>query len=163
MPMTSPDHLPSRGVTRRRRRPLMGEINVTPFVDVMLVLLIVFMVTAPLLTAGVTVDLPETTAAPLPGQDEPLAVSVNRAGEVYLQDSAIALEDLGARLRAITERKPDARIFVRGDRVIDYGRVMEVVGAIHAAGFTKVALVTEFDQGAPASDPARRGDSAAAD
>ena len=141
----------------------MGEINVTPFVDVMLVLLIVFMVTAPLLTAGVTVDLPETTAAPLPGQDEPLTVSVNRAGEVYLQDSAIALEDLGPRLRAITERKPDARIFVRGDKVIDYGRVMEVVGAIHAAGFTKVALVTELDQGRPASEPASQGDGAAAD
>jgi biopolymer transport protein TolR len=145
MPMTGPDRLP-RGVTRRRRRHLMGEINVTPFVDVMLVLLIVFMITAPLLTAGVTVDLPETTSAPLPGQDEPLSVSVNRAGEVFLQDSAISLDDLGPRLQAITERKPDARIFVRGDKVIDYGRVMEVVGAIHAAGFTRVALVTEFDE-----------------
>jgi biopolymer transport protein TolR len=82
MPMTSPDHPPSRGVTRRRRRQLMGEINVTPFVDVMLVLLSVFMVTAPLLTVGVTVDLPETTAAPLPGQDEPLSVSVSRDGAV---------------------------------------------------------------------------------
>jgi biopolymer transport protein TolR len=163
MPMTSPDHLPARGVTRRRRRPLMGEINVTPFVDVMLVLLIVFMVTAPLLTAGVTVDLPETTAAPLPGQDEPLTVSVNQAGEVYLQDSAIAVEDLGPRLQAISERNRDTRIFVRGDKVIDYGRVMEVVGAIHAAGFTKVALVTELDQGRPASDPESQGDGAAAD
>jgi biopolymer transport protein TolR len=132
-----------RGGPRFRPR---AEINVTPFVDVMLVLLIVFMVTAPLLTVGVTVDLPETTAAPLPGQDEPLSVSVNRAGEVYLQDSAIALEDLGPRLRAITERKPDARIFVRGDKVIDYGRVMEVVGAIHAAGISKVALVTDLDR-----------------
>jgi biopolymer transport protein TolR len=163
MPMTSPDHPPPRGVTRRRRRPLMGEINVTPFVDVMLVLLIVFMVTAPLLTVGVTVDLPETTAAPLPGQDEPLAVSVGREGEVYLQDSVIALEDLGPRLRAITERKPDARIFVRGDKVIDYGRVMEVVGTIHAAGFTKVALVTEFDDGRQATGPASKEDDPAMD
>ena len=119
------------------------------------------LLTAPLLTVGVTVDLPETAAAPLPGQDEPLAVSVGRRGEVYLQDSAIALEDLGPRLRAITERKPDARIFVRGDKVIDYGRVMEVVGAIHAAGFTKVALVTEFDGRATAA--AGRRDDAATD
>jgi len=161
--MTSPDHPPRRGVTRRRRRALMGEINVTPFVDVMLVLLIVFMVTAPLLTVGVTVDLPETTAAPLPGQDEPLSISIDQAGEVYLQDSAIALEQLGPRLQAITERNPDTRIFVRGDRVIDYGRVMAVVGAIHAAGFTKVALVTELDRERPGSDLARPGDSAAAD
>jgi biopolymer transport protein TolR len=123
----------------------MAEINVTPFVDVMLVLLIVFMVTAPLLTVGVTVDLPETASSPLPGQDEPLTVSVARDGAVFLQDSAIDLPDLGPRLLAITERRPDARIFVRGDRVIDYGRVMEVVGAIHGAGFTRVALVTEFE------------------
>jgi biopolymer transport protein TolR len=163
MPMTSPDHAPPRGATRRRRRALMGEINVTPFVDVMLVLLIVFMVTAPLLTVGVTVDLPETTAAPLPGQDEPLSVSVNRAGEIYLQDSAIALEELGPRLRAISDRNPDLRIFVRGDRVIDYGRVMEVVGAIHAAGFAKVALVTDVDRERRTPDLASRGDDAAAD
>jgi biopolymer transport protein TolR len=163
MPMTSPDHAPARGVTRRRRRALMGEINVTPFVDVMLVLLIVFMVTAPLLTVGVTVDLPETTAAPLPGQDEPLSVSIDRAGEVYLQDSAIALEQLGPRLQAITERNPDTRIFVRGDQVIDYGRVMAVVGAIHAAGFTKVALVTDLDRDGRAPDAASRGDDPAAD
>jgi biopolymer transport protein TolR len=155
MAITSPDH-PPRSVGWRRRRPLMGEINVTPFVDVMLVLLIVFMITAPLLTVGVTVDLPETTSAPLPGQDEPLSVSVNRAGDIFLQDSAIGLDELGPRLQAITERKPDARIFVRGDKVIDYGRVMEVVGAIHAAGFTKVALVTEFqDAGRLASEQDR--------
>jgi biopolymer transport protein TolR len=135
---------PARRGARRRRRP-MAEINVTPFVDVMLVLLIVFMVTAPLLTVGVTVDLPETASSPLPGQDEPLTVSVSRDGAVFLQDSAIDLPDLGPRLLAITERRPDARIFVRGDRVIDYGRVMEVVGAIHGAGFTRVALVTEFE------------------
>ena len=149
--MTSPDH-PPRRVGRRRWRPLMGEINVTPLVDVMLVLLIVFMITAPLLTVGVTVDLPETASAPLPGQDEPLSVSVDREGDIFLQDSAIGLDELGPRLHAITERKPDARIFVRGDKVIDYGRVMEVVGAIHAAGFTKVALVTEFQEARRASE-----------
>jgi biopolymer transport protein TolR len=140
----------SRRGSRHRRR-LMAEINVTPFVDVMLVLLIVFMVTAPLLTVGVTVDLPETASSPLPGQDEPLTVSVARDGAVFLQDSAIELADLGPRLMAITLRRADARIFVRGDKGIDYGRVMEVVGAIHTAGFNKVALVTEFEtfEGAP--------------
>ncbi|HET6520521.1 MAG TPA: protein TolR [Geminicoccaceae bacterium] len=122
----------------------MAEINVTPFVDVMLVLLIVFMVTAPLLTVGVTVDLPEAASSPLPGQDEPLSVTVAADGAVFVQDSAIPVEDLTARLRAIAERNPDLRIFVRGDRGIDYGRVMQVVGAVHAAGFSRVALVTEF-------------------
>jgi biopolymer transport protein TolR len=143
MAISATDEPARRGVRHRRR--LMAEINVTPFVDVMLVLLIVFMVTAPLLTVGVTVDLPETASSPLPGQDEPLTVSVARDGAVFLQDSAIDLADLGPRLLAITERRPDARIFVRGDKVIDYGRVMQVVGAIHSAGFTKVALVTEFE------------------
>ena len=127
----------------------MAAINVTPFVDVMLVLLIVFMITAPLLTVGVTVDLPQTRSSPLPGQDEPLSVSVGREGQVFLQDSVLSVDELGPRLVAITERNPEARIFVRGDRVIDYGRVMEVVGAIHAAGFRKVALVTEIDRDAP--------------
>jgi biopolymer transport protein TolR len=149
----------ARRATRRRHRP-MAEINVTPFVDVMLVLLIVFMVTAPLLTVGVTVDLPETASSPLPGQDEPLTVSVSRDGSVFLQDSAIELGDLGPRLLAITERRPDARIFVRGDRGIDYGRVMEVVGAIHSAGFSKVALVTEFEtfEGARPGEGAEPGE-----
>ena len=127
----------------------MAEINVTPFVDVMLVLLIVFMVTAPLLTVGVNVDLPKATSAPLPGQDEPLTVSVSNEGKVYLQESEITLGELGPRLVAILETKPETRIFVRGDKVIDYGRVMEVVGTIHDAGIAKVALVTKLrDEGA---------------
>jgi biopolymer transport protein TolR len=132
----------------------MSEINVTPFVDVMLVLLIVFMVTAPLLTAGVSVDLPRTASSPLPGQDEPLTVSVTREGKVFLQESELGVDQLGPRLQAITENNPEARIFVRGDRGITYGRVMEVMGALHGAGFTRVALITEFDQstGAPADD-----------
>jgi biopolymer transport protein TolR len=145
MAITNPDHAPQQLVRRRQRRARMAEINVTPFVDVMLVLLIVFMVTAPLLTVGVTVDLPETKASPLPGQDEPLSVSVTETGEIFLQDTPIGLDQLGPRLIAITEHNPEARIFVRGDRVIDYGRVMAVVGAIHAAGYTKVALVTELE------------------
>jgi biopolymer transport protein TolR len=127
---------------RRRQRPIMVQINMTPLVDVMLVLLIVFMIAAPLLTAGVTVDLPETSSAPLPGQDEPLSVTIDAAGGVFVQDTAVSLEQLAPRLQAITGRNPDARIFVRGDKAIDYGRVMAVVGAINEAGFGKVALLT---------------------
>jgi biopolymer transport protein TolR len=127
---------------RRRRRPL-AEINVTPLVDVMLVLLIVFMVTAPLLTTGVAVDLPRAESSPLPGQDEPLSVTIDAQGRIFLQDSEIALDQLGPRLQAIAGRKPDARIFVRGDQAIDYGVVMAAVSAINQAGFGKVALLTE--------------------
>ena len=132
---------------RRRghgRRRLMSEINVTPFVDVMLVLLVVFMVTAPLLTVGVPVDLPEATAPEIPGQDEPLAVSIDAEGRIFLQDTEVAFEELGPRLKAVTARKPGERIFVRGDRAILYGRMMEVMGAITDAGFTNVALITEL-------------------
>lgn len=136
----------------------MSEINVIPLVDVMLVLLIVFMVTAPLLTAGVPVDLPRSDASPLPGQDEPLSVTVTGEGRIYIQESEIELEQLGPRLMAITEQRPDARIFIRGDRAIDYGRVMEVMGAINAAGFTRVALLTDLRttalERAPVLEPA---------
>jgi biopolymer transport protein TolR len=120
----------------------MVEINMTPLVDVMLVLLIVFIIAAPLLTAGVTVDLPEADSAALPGQDEPLSVSIDATGAVFIQDSPVTVEQLGPRLQAITGRNPDARIFVRGDRGIDYGTVMGVVSAINQAGFGKVALLT---------------------
>ncbi len=128
---------------RGRQRRQMGEINVTPFVDVMLVLLIVFMVTAPMLTMGVSVDLPRADSSPMPGQDEPLSVSIDSAGAIYLQETAIELEQLAPRLLAITEQNAEARIFVRGDRAIDYGRVMAVIGNLNRAGFTKVALLTE--------------------
>jgi len=130
------------GNGRGQYRP-MAEINVTPFVDVMLVLLVVFMVTAPLLTVGVSVELPETAAAPIPGQDEPLAVSIDAQGNVYIQDSQVSLETLIPRLEAITQNNPEARIFVRGDKAIDYGRVMEVMGILNGAGFNRVALITE--------------------
>jgi biopolymer transport protein TolR len=132
-----------RGRRGRRRRKPMGDINVTPMVDVMLVLLIVFMVTAPLLTTGVAVDLPHTESSPLPGQDEPLSVTVDGKGHIFVQDSETQLDQLPARLAAITQRNKDARIFVRGDRGVDYGSVMGVVGAINRAGFSKVALVTD--------------------
>lgn len=131
----------------RVRRPAMSEINVTPMVDVMLVLLVIFMVTAPLLNVGVPVDLPKTSAAPITGQDEPLVVSVNSQGKVYLQETEIPIENLAARLGAITESKPETRIFVRGDRSINYGRIMEVMGVINQAGFKRVALVAELPVG----------------
>lgn len=129
---------------RRRGRRQIGEINVTPFVDVMLVLLIVFMITAPMLTMGVAVDLPRAQSSPLPGQDEPLAVTIDASGTIYLQETEITLEQLVPRLMAITERNAEARIFVRGDRAIQYGQVMAVIGSLNRAGFTRVALVTEL-------------------
>ena len=133
----------SRGGRGRRRRAPMSQINVTPFVDVMLVLLVIFMITAPLLTVGVEVDLPEADTPPLAGDDEPLSITITRDGTTYLQETQIALEALIPKLRTITERRPDVRIFIRGDRDIAYGRVMEVMGVLNAAGFNNVALVTE--------------------
>ena len=127
----------------RRYRP-MSEINVTPFVDVMLVLLVVFMVTAPLLTVGVEVDLPESSANHLPGDDEPLTVTIDRTGALFLQELEIGLDELVPKLRAIAAERADMRLFVRGDKAIDYGRVMEVMGTVNAAGFTRVGLVTEL-------------------
>jgi biopolymer transport protein TolR len=132
------------GTGRRRRRRQMGEINVTPFVDVMLVLLIVFMITAPMLTMGVAVDLPRADSSPMPGQDEPLAVTIDASGTIYLQETEIALDQLVPRLVAITGENTEARIFVRGDRAIDYGRVMAVIGSLNRAGFSRVALLTEL-------------------
>ena len=124
-----------------RRRGMMSEINVTPFVDVMLVLLVVFMITAPLLTVGVPVELPESPVPEISGSDEPLAVTIDARGAIFLQDTEIELDELGPRLAAVTERKADTRIFVRGDKTIDYGRVMQVMGALSEAGFTNVALI----------------------
>lgn len=125
----------------------MSEINVTPMVDVMLVLLVVFMVSAPLMTVGVPVDLPKTEASQMVGQDEPLVVSVNAKGEVFLQETKITLEQLVPRLVAITQNKKDTRIFVRGDKAIAYGQVMEVMGTVNLAGFTRVALLTQLPSG----------------
>jgi biopolymer transport protein TolR len=135
---------PKRGRTSRRHVRLVAEINVTPFVDVMLVLLVIFMVTAPLMTSAVEVDLPKTQAAQATGQDEPLIISVNAAGKVFLQETEMELDALVPRLQAITQNKPDQRIFVRGDKNINYGRVMEVMGTLNSAGFSKVALVAEM-------------------
>ena len=121
----------------------MADINVTPFVDVMLVLLIVFMVTAPLLTVGVPVDLPKTKAQALSQDREPLSITVKRGGQIYLQNAPIAEDDLVAKLTAISQNGYDQRIFVRGDKSVDYGRVMEVMGLLSSAGFTHIGLVTD--------------------
>ena len=125
----------------------MADSNVTPMVDVMLVLLIVFMVAAPLLTVGVPVDLPQTAAKPMEDQTEPLTVTVKRDGQVYLQETKIEMDALVPKIAAITQSNPDARIFVRGDRNISYGDIMQVMGLLNAAGFRKVALVTETPKG----------------
>ena len=142
-------HAGSFGKRRHRRNPVMSEINVTPMVDVMLVLLIIFMVSAPLLTVGVPIDLPQTQASSLDQADkEPLAVSVNTKGQIFLQNSEIPLEELVPKLQAIAQARggSDERIYVRGDRTVDYGTVMRVMGRLSAAGFRRVALVTEVEQ-----------------
>ena len=138
---------------RGRYRPL-AEINVTPLVDVMLVLLIIFMVTAPLMTSGVSVDLPKTTAQPLNSDSEPLTVSIKADGSIFLQDQAVDIGDLVAKLQSIAQNNPERRIFVRGDKDLAYGRIMEVMGTITQGGFTKVALLAEQPNTPPASKPA---------
>jgi biopolymer transport protein TolR len=137
------------GRRRHRRKPVMAEINVTPMVDVMLVLLIIFMVSAPLLTVGVQIDLPQTQAKSLDQDKEPLTVTVNTKGEVYLMNSEIKVEELVPKLKAITDARGGAeeRIYVRGDKNVNYGTVMRVMGRLSAAGFRRVALVTEVEQG----------------
>ena len=121
----------------------MSEINVTPFVDVMLVLLIVFMVTAPLLTVGIPVDLPKVKASALTDQKDPLEITVKIGGEIYLGESEVEVGNLIPRLNAITELNKEARIYVRGDRVVAYGRIMEIMSLVNSAGYIKVALVTQ--------------------
>ena len=141
--------MPEGGKRKKRRRGVMSEINVTPMVDVMLVLLIIFMVSAPLLTVGVPIDLPQTQAKSLDQDKEPLTVSVKVDGEVFLQNTEIKVDELVAKLQAITQARGglDERIYVRGDRKVDYGTVMRVMGRLSAAGFRRVALVTEVEQG----------------
>ena len=133
----------SRG-NGRRGRP-MAEINVTPFVDVMLVLLIIFMVTAPLLTVGVPIELPETKGQQLQTNKDPVTISVDKAGKVFIQETEIRLDEIAPKLRAIAKNGYDEQIFIRGDKGIDYGTVMRVMGRVKSAGFTKVSLVTESE------------------
>ena len=140
---------------RRRMYTPMSEINVTPFVDVMLVLLIIFMVAAPLMNVGVPVDLPKTSADPITGQDEPLVVTVDAKGDIYLGETKFEGEELIAKLRAVQKEKPDQRVFVRGDKAINYGKVMEVLGMLRAAGFPKAGLVGDLSS--PPSDAPASG------
>jgi biopolymer transport protein TolR len=137
------------GRRRHQRKPVMAEINVTPMVDVMLVLLIIFMVSAPLLTVGVPIDLPQSQAKSIDADKEPLAISVNDKGQVFLQNSEIPIEELVPKLKAVTDARGglEERIYVRGDKKVDYGTVMKVMGRLSAAGFRRVALVTEVEQG----------------
>jgi len=134
---------------RSRYRPL-AEINVTPLVDVMLVLLIIFMVTAPLMTSGVTVDLPKTNAQPISNDAQPLTVSIRANGDIFMQDEQVPLPDVVEKLKAIGHDNPDRRIFVRGDKDLPYGRIMEVMGTITQGGFTHVALLADQTGGGPA-------------
>ena len=128
---------------KRSDREPMSEINVTPFVDVMLVLLIIFMVTAPLLTVGVQVDLPETSADTLPEESEPLTLTINSKGEVFIQETKIEFDNLIKKILAVSSNRTDTRIYVRGDKTINYGRVLEIMGKLSGSGFTKVALISE--------------------
>lgn len=141
------------GGSKRRSRAAFSEINVTPFVDVMLVLLIIFMITAPLITVGVPVNLPKTKAAQLNEQDEPLIVSIDAQDRLFLQKTEIKPEELGSKLLAVTNQNPDAKIHVRGDQQLSYGRVMEVMGIISQAGFHKVSLLAELPSSGSAAAP----------
>lgn len=136
----------SGGKFRRRSYTPIADINVTPLVDVMLVLLIIFMITAPLLQVGVPVDLPKTSAQQVGGKDEPLVVSVNAQGEVFLGETKYDVAELGAKLKAVREEKPDQRVFMRGDKAVDYGKMMEVMGVVIESGFRQLGLLGEQAQ-----------------
>jgi biopolymer transport protein TolR len=136
-----------RGHRRRgRHHALMSEINVTPFVDVMLVLLIIFMVAAPLLTVGVPIDLPETRASAMNPETQPITVSVNESGQIFLQETEIPLDEVVPKLAAIATTGYEERIYVRGDKTTNYGVVMQVMARIQAAGYTRIGLVTLQEQ-----------------
>ena len=130
------------GLKKNSKEP-MSEINVTPFVDVMLVLLIVFMVTAPLLTVGVQGDLPESSADSLPEEQEPFTLTINSKGEIFIQEAKVDYDNVIAKILAVSKNRTDTRIYVRGDKTINYGRVLEVMGMLSGSGFTKVALISE--------------------
>ena len=145
---------PQRGIHRRKAHP-MSEINVTPMVDVMLVLLVIFMITAPLLTVGVPVDLPKTKAPTISDPDEPLVVSINKEGKIFLQEAELTADQLGPRVAAISNNNPEVRIFIRGDQAVNYGKIAEVLGQLVSAGFRHLALIS--DSAAPANAPAADG------
>ena len=128
---------------RKNKRKLIAEINAVPYIDVTLVLLIVFMVTAPLLTVGVQVDLPESSADSLPEEQEPLTLTINSKGEIFIQEAKVDYDNVIAKILAVSKNRTDTRIYVRGDKTINYGRVLEVMGMLSGSGFTKVALISE--------------------
>ena len=142
---------PQRGIHRRKSHP-MAEINVTPMVDVMLVLLVIFMITAPLLTVGVPVDLPKTNADAIQDPTEPLVVSINKEGKIFLQEAQLNADQLGPRVAAISNNNPDVRIFIRGDQAVNYGVIADVLGQLVSAGFRHLALIS--DSAAPTTAPA---------
>lgn len=136
--------LGSRAGRGRRAHSAMSDINVTPFVDVMLVLLVIFMITAPLLTAGVEVDLPKAKAKAVSQQDNaPLEIAIDNRGTVFMGETKVSLEKLGATLAAIAAEAPDRRVYIKADQKLDYGKIMNVMAIINTAGFTKIALVTD--------------------
>lgn len=138
-----------RSARAGRRRPPISEINVTPLVDVMLVLLVVFMITAPLLTSGVEVDLPEAAVSDLAGMDELVKVTITASGEIWLGETMVELDQLGPRLAIISDNNPDVRVFIRGDRAVAYEEVMAVMGALTEAGFRRLALEARRFEGDP--------------
>lgn len=131
-------------IEKRKKHLLINEINVTPFVDVMLVLLIIFMVTAPLLTTGVKVNLPQSNAKSISEKKEPITITINSKGEIYLQKKKMSTKELIEKLNMLKKQNPDLKIYIRGDRKLDYGKIMTLMGNINRAGFKKVALVTEL-------------------
>jgi biopolymer transport protein TolR len=143
----------SGGKFSRRRHAPIADINVTPMVDVMLVLLVIFMVTAPLLQVGVPVDLPKTSAQTVTGTGEPLIVSLNTKDEIFLGDTKYELADLAAKLKAVHDEKPDQKVFIRGDKTIQYGRMMEVMGAVIDSGFRQLGLLGEQNDAKPGAAP----------
>ena len=145
-----------RGGGRHRTQPIAG-INVTPMVDVMLVLLVIFMVTAPLMTSGVPIDLPSANAKPIAGDDRPLTVSIKADGTIWLsEDTSVQLDELAPRLKAMSNNKPDTRIFVRGDGAITYGRMIEVLTNLQGAGLDHVALITQTPKTAAPAGKSRQ-------
>jgi biopolymer transport protein TolR len=144
------------GRFRRRQYIPIADINVTPLVDVMLVLLVIFMITAPLLQVGVPVDLPKTSAQQVGGKDEPLVVSVNAKDEVFLGETKFELDALSTKLKAVHDEKPDQRVFIRGDKAINYGRIMEVMGIVVDSGFRQLGLLGEQAEPAKAPSGQRR-------
>lgn len=147
-----------KSVRRGKRRTFRAgsDVNITPLVDVMLVLMIIFMVTAPMMTVGVPVDLPKTQAAQMNDQADPIVVSMNSEGKIFLQETEMTMEMLIGRLSAITGNNPDAKVYVRGDQKLAYGKVMEIMGAISSAGYTKVSLIAEMPAGQPSAPKAKR-------